>query len=178
MRIAHLRGCRVAGDVVRLDAQTHGEAIRVFRRERADLRRIGRGRIRREVALDDVGQTGMGRESDFVESAVDRRANHRFGVVMPVAPGRVLVVVGLHGTFSKAPHRTRSGAHPRAPTRRRGGTAQLPEPSSELNPRSILSRYFIYPALLLYTKRPGGTSGPPRRRPGVQTAAAKRASSG
>ena len=97
VRVARLLGRGVAGDVVRLDAKPDADAVRVLHRERADLRGVGDGGIRREVPLDDVRQAGVGRETDFVEAARKRGLDHLLRRIASIAPRRVHVVVRLHG---------------------------------------------------------------------------------
>ena len=95
-RIARTVGICAARNEVRLHAAQHPDAVRVFRRLRADVGEVVRELRCRHRAGAVVGISGMRRESDLVEPLIDGRKDDGLGIVLPVAPDRMRMVVRFH----------------------------------------------------------------------------------
>ena len=95
-RVARTVGISAARNEVRLHAAQHPDTICVFRRLRTDVGKVVRKLRCRHRAGAVVGISGMGRETNLVKPLVEGRKDYRLGIVLPVAPDCMRMIVRFH----------------------------------------------------------------------------------
>ena len=89
-------GTDEAGNEVGLDAAEDADAVPVLLGEGADVGHVGRHGVRLERPGIGERQKGMRGETKRGEALFEGGADHVLGRILPVAPGRMRMIVCLH----------------------------------------------------------------------------------